>query len=395
MSRLPIPRTLLFVAVCATLLAVATVLAGATDPAGSENDRLFVQITVLPEPGGGSAIVAFDVDSEGLPTQAESYELEGLASSIVAPQAIALDPVGRFLFAGNNLSGDVSVFSIEEGGTLAPVAGSPFPVGDSPILFAVHSELRILYATQFPDRTIGVYPIGDDGSLTEAQVVPSRGIPVQPAVGPDGRFLYVSDLLFGVRGFAISDLGTLTELPGSPFLYDRSRPFEIAISADLERLFVLDLDVGIAAFEIEEDGSLDLIPGSPFFVGGFSEQLVLAGDAPYLYAALFYPGQIKGHSAASDRLSELRGSPFRSDPDPADLLSPSGKSRLYEVTRGLMGIVPFSIGAGGELTALSESVSVEDPEGRVPTGAVYFRAVVDDGDPDEDEDEDEDEDSDD
>lgn len=384
MARSRISRSLV---IAATWLAVASAIAGL------EGDRLFVHVATLDRAGAGTAVVAFDLDASGVPTRQESYEAGGFASSIVAPQAIAIDRVGRFLFAGNNLSGDVSVFSIVEDGSLSPVAGSPFPVGDSPIRFAVHTEQRMLYVTQFPDQTIGVYAIADDGSLREVQTVLSPGIPAQPALGPGGEFLYVSDLLFGVRAFAISERGTLTELRGSPFSYDLSRPYEIAISAELERLFCLDLDVGIAAFEIEEGGGLDLIPGSPFEVGGFSEQLVMAGDGPYLYAAQFH-GQILGYSAASDRLAELGGSPFRGEVDPADLLGPQGTSRFYEVLRGATSVVPFSVGPRGELTALSEPVGIQDREGRVPTGAAYFQAVVDDGEPGDDEDEDSDDDED-
>ena len=54
------------------------------------------------------------------------------------------------------------------------------------------------------------------------------------------------------------------------------------------------------------------------------------------------------------------------------------------MTREVLSVVPFAIGSDGEITALSEPESVEDPNGRVPNGAAYLRPVV--GDEDEDED---------
>jgi len=48
----------------------------------------------------------------------------------ILPLSIVIDPMGQFVYAANNGSGNVSVFTVDSStGALAAVAGSPFAAG--------------------------------------------------------------------------------------------------------------------------------------------------------------------------------------------------------------------------------------------------------------------------
>ena len=365
-------RTWVLGPVLMSILAVLTF--GEVTGAGTDMDRLFVLISPNTS-AGPSAIVTFDVDSRGLVTQGPTTETGGLGRVHTSPQDVVVDPVGRLLFATNNESADLSVFSIGEGGLLVPVPGSPFPIGGRPTHLALHPELRVLYLSNSEKETVGAYAIAGDGSLNEIETVPV-GSPRGLAVEPGGQYLYVADQFLeeGVHGFEISPVGTLTELPGSPFLFDSNRPQLIRISSDGALLFALDLDNGIAVFHIGDDGELELVPGSPFSVGGFSGAFELTEDDAYIYTGFRISGHMRGHAVEPDgSLTELPFSPFNSLFGIRVLLDSEGTSVLYQVSRDTRSILPSAITPDGDLEELSDDVVIEDAEVRRPNGAAYFR----------------------
>ena len=52
-------------------------------------------------------------------------------ASPTAPAALTVDPTGAFLYVANSGSGDISAFSIAANGALSPIAGAPFPSGQT------------------------------------------------------------------------------------------------------------------------------------------------------------------------------------------------------------------------------------------------------------------------
>ena len=362
------------------IVASATLFAPVQAIAGPSGDRIYVVATEDGAPGD-SVIIAFDVDARGLLTQQESYETGGLGDANCCPQEIALDLDTRLLFAANNEGASISVFSIEDDGTLTEVPGSPFPAGVDPNALALHPELPILYATHFRQTGIGVYTIAPDGALAKIQIVGPGGnfVPLDLAVRPGGDYLYATDHFTGVRGYSISGSGTLTELDGSPFLYPGvNRPQSVEIDSDGDRLFVVDLDEGLAVFDVEPDGALDAVDGSPFEVRDFTAGVGLIDDI-LVYVGTPFEDELAGFEvAANGTPSAIPGSPFPAGFAVTEFLEASDPSRLYQVTRGTTSIHAFAVESNGQLTALGPPVDVDDPFGRVPKGAAYARAVVSD-----------------
>lgn len=61
------------------------------------------------------------------------------------PVSIAIDPAAEFLFTANNVSNDVIGFNVAAGGTLTPMARSPFAAGQAPSDLAVDSSGKYVY----------------------------------------------------------------------------------------------------------------------------------------------------------------------------------------------------------------------------------------------------------
>ena len=91
-------------------------------------------------------------------------------------------------------------------------------------------------------------------------------------IHPSGGRLYATNYSSGnVSGFNIANDGSLTPVPGSPFpLSAGGNPIGVAASSNGAFLFVGRgvSGAGIDVFQINADGSLTLVPGSPFGVGG-------------------------------------------------------------------------------------------------------------------------------
>ena len=91
---------------------------------------------------------------------------------------------GSFLYVGNSGSNNISVFSINAAATpptLTPVAGSPFPIGMSPLNMKVSPSGGFLYVT-------GTGPPGFIEAFSLNQGVPHRvpGSPFLTGTGPYG-----------------------------------------------------------------------------------------------------------------------------------------------------------------------------------------------------------------
>jgi DNA-binding beta-propeller fold protein YncE len=75
-----------------------------------------------------------------------------------APNSIAIDPGGQFLYAANVGSFNVSGYGINATtGAITPIAGSPFSTGDNPEGLVVNSSGKFLYVANnaFTNGVIG------------------------------------------------------------------------------------------------------------------------------------------------------------------------------------------------------------------------------------------------
>lgn len=83
------------------------------------------------------------------------------------PFAVAVDPSGAFAYVANSGDNTLSGFAIDQGtGALVPLAGSPFPAGESPESLAIDPVGKHLFVGDFNGFDVAAYTIETTGSLT-------------------------------------------------------------------------------------------------------------------------------------------------------------------------------------------------------------------------------------
>jgi 6-phosphogluconolactonase len=96
-----------------------------------------------------------------------------------------------------------------------PIPGSPFAAGSDPVEVAVDPTAKFAYVANQVSHNVSVYSIGGNGALTPIPGSPfSAGIEsVSVAAGPTGKFVYVvSKFSHNVSAYQIDEEGTLTPI---------------------------------------------------------------------------------------------------------------------------------------------------------------------------------------
>jgi 6-phosphogluconolactonase (cycloisomerase 2 family) len=188
------------------------------------------------------------------------------------PFAIAVDPLGKFAYVGNeqvdvNNKSVVSAFTIDSAsGALTAVPGSPYTAGTNADSVTVDPSGRFVYVGNVNSNDLSAYTITPGtGALTPITLSSSPFLtggtqPFSVAVEPAGKFLYVANQSSGdVSAIAINiTTGALSSI-GSPIATGGSLPFSIAIDP---YAFTIDASNGPTS------GALTEMQGSPFPAGG-------------------------------------------------------------------------------------------------------------------------------
>ena len=80
--------------------------------------------------------------------------------------AVATGANGKFLFAANTGSSNLSGFIINADGTLTAMSGSPFSVGSSPADVTVDPSGAFVYVANFGGNSLSVFSINSSNSLS-------------------------------------------------------------------------------------------------------------------------------------------------------------------------------------------------------------------------------------
>jgi 6-phosphogluconolactonase (cycloisomerase 2 family) len=238
------------------------------------------------------------------------------------PEAIAIDPRGRFVFVGNTGAQTIGVYRADpDTGALTEVEHSPFAVAPA-VFLAVHPAGSFLYATQL-GAGIRVFAIDDtSGALTEIDGSPFGGADVGGGAlvfSPDGAFLYNGG--GKLNGFAVdATTGALTALRGSPFAPDvRSDPFaiDLALAPDGRTLVAITdrVDGHISAFHVDATSGALTPLGAPIASGPMPYAVAIDPTGRFVYVGNDDEGTISGFAldAATGAAHAIAGSPFHAD----------------------------------------------------------------------------------
>ena len=262
---------------CCTLL-LATLLTGcgsSAPPTLKSGPELVLVTNYGTHTGQPYTVSAFSLNSSnGILTQ-----VSGSPFSVGnAPNSLAVDPAGKFVYVADLGSFDITVLSIGSGGVLAAVAGSPFPTGNNPQAITIHKSGKFLYvATVTPGNPTpgAIWAYSVDAStgaivpLAESPF-PAGQLPSSITTDRSGMFLYAGDLTAGlILGYSIDQsTGALTPIPGSPFAAG-TFPFAVVSNPTAEYLYVPNQgDNDVSAYAINaSSGALAPVSGSPFAAG--------------------------------------------------------------------------------------------------------------------------------
>jgi 6-phosphogluconolactonase (cycloisomerase 2 family) len=115
------------------------------------------------------------------------------------PSKIGIDPTGSFLYTLNQNSNDVSAYTIDRGGILHAIAGSPFAAVYSPSSLSIEPSGRFLYVANFDQGDAGSQKQGSisaynidprSGALSSIGTFQSGDYTALILVDASGRYLY-------------------------------------------------------------------------------------------------------------------------------------------------------------------------------------------------------------
>lgn len=242
--------------------------------------------------------------------------------------SLAISPDGRFLYASNTNSGDISVMQVNNG--QLQLSGPPVEVaaGTFPVDLRVTADGKYLAVTigSFSGGLVGMYSIAPNGSLSQVQGSPfSDGNPpggftdsLDTNCAADRLFILNNSGLPVVDVFSIGSGGALSPIPGSSFTTPGSGGGTLYLSPDESRLFVGNQQNSISVFGVAAGGGLVLVPGSPFAANGgaFLSGLTTDPASKFVYGAGFNNRVVALTINADGSLSPIAGSPFTASQSP-------------------------------------------------------------------------------
>ena len=323
---------------------------------------------------GPNTISAFSVDANGALTPIAGSPFatggSGIGGGFFAANRVTIGTAGKFLFAANEQTNNVSVFSIDPAtGALTLVLGSPFPTGGasgSGISLGVTPDNQFLFASSSGSNTITVFSVATNGTLTPISGSPfaAGGVPDGIKVSPDGRFLAVALISNdAVAIFSIASNGALTAVPGSPFpAAALGSVAGVDINCAGSLLFGGEANLtgtNIDVFSMGSNGALTPIAGSPFNnlgTGVNSNVVVLSPSDEHLFVSNQVSDTISVFNVASDgSLSLVSGSPVAAPGGPPAMMATNQAGTLLYVSQDNGAVSVFTIAADGSLSPVPGS----------------------------------------
>jgi len=170
-------------------------------------------------------VSGFTIDSTtgALTLMADSPFASTSMNGSTGPRGVAVDPSDKYVYVTNHTSDDVSGYSINATtGELTPLSGSPFPAEETPFDVVVEPSDRYVYVTNHLSGNVSAYALtAGTGALTPitGSPFPAGSEPHGIVVDPSGTYVYVANHASdNVSAYSIdSGTGALTDLTGSPF----------------------------------------------------------------------------------------------------------------------------------------------------------------------------------
>ncbi len=329
------------------------------------------------------------------------------ATPLNAPNALAVDPQLKLVFAAGNgagtqPNGEIVSFALNSTtGSLTPTS-APATIPETPPSFlTVGPNGQFLYASHHGNGTISVYSIDVSGALTEITgspfTLPAANCGLFCEASADmmvydspAQTLYVeSDYGWVVGAFTVNTTtGALTWVYNEP---TGSGPSAVTTDTTGQFVYVTNAPgASVSAYSVTPTATsggnpepLTPVPGQPFAAGGTPVSLAVEPTDHYLYVLNQGDNTISGYSidAANGALTPLTSSPFAIGGGSSNaaqvLVDPSGQyvyvvSQSYNGSVG--GVTQFSIDATtGALTQVTATPVTPGSNANSPSAMVLYK----------------------
>jgi 6-phosphogluconolactonase len=339
--------------VLAATVALVLVLFGGVAQAAPGGGAIYTETNATP-----NQVLMFDRAPDGTLSAAVAFDTGGMGAPFVHPPqgAVALSENGRWLFAVNAGSNDVTVFAVRPWG-LTMVDREPCS-GTTPVSLTVHGSL--LYVLEAGSGNIEGFRIGLFGRLhpIAGSVQPLSGLatyPEQIGFNPRGNLLVVTELDSNkIDTYAVNLWG----VAAPPVVHDSSGPAPYGFAFDKKgTLLVSEASQALSSYEANAH-QFDSISGSVSNGGhGSPCWVAITGNGKYAYTGNGGDGTISSYRVSpTGKLSLLSGTAGQGGAI-LDLAFSNNSRFLYALDAGNSAIDIFGVAANGSLNAIG-SVSV-------------------------------------
>jgi 6-phosphogluconolactonase (cycloisomerase 2 family) len=325
-------------------------------------------VYTLTNAAAGNAVAVFHRAPSGELTPAGTVSTGGLGTGagLGSQGAVALSGNGRWLFAVNAGSDDVSVMEVYNGGAELALIDREPSGGDMPISLTNHGNLLYVLNGGTPNSITGFW-VGKGGTLTpipgSTRALSGANVgPAQVQFNPAGDVLVVTEKATNmIDTFQVGPDGVAGPANAQPS--SGMTPFGFAFD-NQGRAFVSEAFGGAAnasalsSYNVPSNGWLGTISPSVPTHQTAACWTAVSKDGRYAYTTNAGSGSVSGYAIAPD------GSVTLLDPDgrtgdtgagssPIDAGFSANGRFLYVLTAASHEIVPFAMHADGSLTALT------------------------------------------
>lgn len=307
------------------------------------------------------------------------------------PYGTSLSPDRAFLYVVNRGRADgacgegcnISGYAVDHvSGGLVELDGSPFEAGDGPVAMAINPLGNFVYVANVISNDLYIYVRETSGSLRKVGSVPLGTHPFYVMVSPSGHYLYVTNQDDAtISGFALGTGDEMKPIPGSPFATGL-RPRSISIDPSEDYIYVLNYGVNplqtreaacvgeyggkrgrgcsISVFALNhQTGSLSEIPNSPFESDGTNPLASMMDEAgKYLFVANVTSNDVSVFEVnhVTGAIHRVKGSPFPTSRGPCAIALDWSEDYLYVLSGQSHNVTQFTVQEDGRLTQLGGSI---------------------------------------
>ncbi|MBI5461417.1 MAG: beta-propeller fold lactonase family protein [Gammaproteobacteria bacterium] len=319
----------------------------------------------------GNKILAFSRADDGSLRPAGEYATGGLGSGagLGNQNAVVLSKDGRWLFAVNAGSNQVSVFAVRRNGLV--LVDTVDSGGVRPV--SVTADRDVLYVLNAGSDNITGYQLNRRGKLTPlpASTRPLSGAgtgPAQISFSPDGDLLAVTEKATNrIDIYVVGEDGLATgpsvhaSVGQTPFGFAFDRRGRLLVSEAAGGAFEAS---SVSSYTVTEDGGLQPISAAVPTTETAACWVVITGNGRYAYTTNAGSGSLAGYAIGRDgRLSLLnpdgRSGVTGAGSTPIDMAMSNNSRYLYTLNAGSDTVGAFRVEADGSLQALS-GVSLPD-----------------------------------